>query len=309
MAGPWRRGLLRPGLIVAVAVCVGLLAIHVVPLLIHMSDNADMAKYGEAQFNFHAGLGERLNSLAHLAWSFIIFGLPFLIVLGIVAWRGDVSVAKERHEGGFTIIAAALALVALSLLGLIFGAGLMYRPRFGNPVMPLILLVLLGCVDFSSEGIRRFTGGVLIFYAIITGGSVFLLTGFGDNYLRDPLAVATDRIREDWHSHYTCGPAYIVGGNEIGNAPAAQGVGMYYGGTTIGLSDRDYRFSQWVDHDRLRDLGAIILETPRSMASSTTSALFPDTTPQLQLKLPFRRSFGNQTQTYLYRFVAPKHCP
>jgi hypothetical protein len=195
------------------------------------------------------------------------------------------------------------------LLTACLALGFRYRPRFSNPIMPLALLTLFAFLRIEPGGVRLLARCSLLACAVLAVGATAIYT---PPYARDPLDGATAVIRSAWDRQFACGPAYVLGDYEryaTAQAPTAYGIGMTFGRSVIGLSSGDLRAAPWVDGQRLRDLGAILVETPYSEKNSTALPAFSTATPPVTATLPYRRSFRDPEFVLAYRFVPPTHCP
>ena len=77
-----------------------------------------------------------------------------------------------------------------------------------------------------------------------------------------------------------------------------------------GASGDDFLRGHWIDRARLAAEGAVIIETPESLARAPFSRLLPQAAgPMTELRLPYRRWRGSGEHVYLYRFVPPENCP
>jgi hypothetical protein len=140
-------------------------------------------------------------------------------------------------------------------------------------------------------------------WGVLVAGVLGLAVAFPRIYLRDPAPQAAAYIRADWDSRYRCGPAYVLGFQH-----AAHGLGLYFGRGVIGASHGDFEHAQWIDHARLRRLGAVVVEY-RDETHPRFAAEFPQMTAPTILSLPYRRTGSGAQRSYVYRFVPPEGCP
>jgi hypothetical protein len=160
----------------------------------------------------------------------------------------------------------------------------------------------------EAAGLRLLARSTFVVCALLIGSAA----AFTPHFSQDPLERATATIRSNWDAQFACGPAYIIGAYEVGaasQAPAAYGIGMWFGRSVIGLSPGDYRYAPWVDQNRQRDLGAVLVETPFSDRNSTFLAEFSSATPATTITLPYRRTSSSEKFVLSYRFVPPLRCP
>ena len=83
----YRRIFQNVKLYVAGLAAVPIILVHVIPEVMY----GDAVGYGMGFFAPGGALSEHLVSLWHLVRSYVLYGLPALIALAAIAWRGGVS--------------------------------------------------------------------------------------------------------------------------------------------------------------------------------------------------------------------------
>jgi hypothetical protein len=144
---------------------------------------------------------------------------------------------------------------------------------------------------------------MLVIVTVIAIGTMALALAIPRLYLREPAPAGAAIMRADWDKTYACGPAYV-----LGYLHPAHAIGLYFGRGVIGVSYGDFEHAQWVDHDRLRQFGAVIVETAPNLMFPSFARAFPQMTPPKTIALPYRRSLRSAEHTYVYRFVPPQGC-
>lgn len=294
---PSHRVLLRrPGPYVAAAIAFAVFVLHLVPLM----QAPGAFGYAGETLQPAAGVIRRLDWLFSVIGSVALFGLPLIIALAVVARRRQLFFVGLPADGAPRVILLTAGL--LYGITLIFTLlGLRFRVRYGGPMLPVGLLGFFSVV--RVEAWRDFRRAMLVIVAVVAAGTVGLALAIPRLYLREPAPAAAALMRADWNKSYACGPAYV-----LGYLHPAHAIGLYFGGGVIGASYGDYHHAQWIDHDRLRRLGAIIVETAPDTLYPPFAAAFPQMTPPKLLQLPYRRTLQAAEHTYVYRFVPPQGC-
>jgi dolichyl-phosphate-mannose-protein mannosyltransferase len=289
----------RPKAYVAALLSVGMVAVHLVPML---SDPAPI-RYGLRIFDLAASLPKRALSLLKFVASIILYGLPFLLALAFLWRRGDIQPEPSQQCGPQRAIVLTTAILAAVITGMIVVGGAGYYIRMSKPLLPLFLLSIFCAIRFDPKAMQEFVRTSLVIWLV--GVVVVLLYAltFTCGTLREPAEEAAALIRADWERHYHCGPAYIVG-----EQLSAHAIGLYYGGSVIGLSLRDYWLEPWVDRDRIAKHGFILVGNPERRSITT----MPDVTPLdghvSTVESQYRHTLRNDRHVYQYHFVAPKAC-
>ena len=94
----------------------------------------------------------------------------------------------------------------------------------------------------------------------------------------------------------------------MGERFSAHAIGLYYGGSVIGLSLRDYWHEDWVDRDRIAKFGFILVASPERRSITSMTDVAPLEGPATTLELPYRRTIRSAKHIYQYYFVSPKAC-
>jgi hypothetical protein len=297
----------RPKAYVAALICLGLSAVHFVPMLSHPA----AIDYGMRVFNgtaktsswITAAFPRRAFSLMRFLASFILLQFPLLLVLLRLWRRGEVQQEPLQQHGPRWRIVLTTAILIAGLTALIVVGGARYDMRFSEPLLPLCVLSLSCIVRIHCQSVTMF---IREFFAIWLAGAfvalVYAIT-FISATLREPADEAEALIRADWERHYDCGPAYVVG-----ERFSAHAIGLYYGGSVIGLSLRDYWHEDWVDRDRIAKLGFILVASPERRSITTMADVAPLERPASTLELPYRRTLRSANHVYQYYFVSPKAC-
>lgn len=297
VATPSHRPLLRrPGPWIAAAIALAVLLLHLLPLL----GREGSFDYAEQTLQPAAGLTRRVDWFGSVVGSVVLFGMPLLIALAILAFRRELRPAGMPRDGAARVILLTAALLyGITLLLTLLG--MRFRVRYGGPMLPVGMLGLFCLV--RVEAVRRFLHAMLIIWAVVAAGVAVLVLAVPRIYLRDPAPAAAAAIRADWDRRYACGPGYI-----LGHLHAAHGIGLYFGRGAIGVSHGDFAHAQWVDHARLRRLGAVVVENAPGLVHGPFAAAFPAMTAETVLALPYRRTWQAAERIYAYRFVAPQGC-
>ena len=297
LATPSHRVLLRrPGPYVAAAIAVAVFVLHLVPL---MSAQGVFGYAGET-LQPAAGLTRRLDWFFSVVGSVALFALPLVIALAIVAWRRQLRFAGVPPDGAPRVILLTAAfLYGMTLLLTLLG--LRFRIRYGGPMLPFAMLALFCLVRLEAP--RDFLRAMLVIWSVMAAGVAVLAVAFPRSYLREPAPAAAAAMRADWDKTHSCGPAYVLGYQHPAHA-----IGLYFGRAVTGVSYGDYAHAQWVDRERLRRLGAIIVENQPDLMYPPFAAAFPQMTAAKVLQLPYRRTGSAAQHIYVYRFVPPQGC-
>lgn len=301
----YRRIFLRPGLYVATVIAVAMAIPHFIALL-GVPHLADMMRYSLATLQTDNGLLPRLGYVFVFVASLVIFSTPTLLALTALRLRGLrlqwAEPFDEQKQASRVIVVTALSCCAIVVAMALF-AGFASRLRYGDPFIPFLILALFASWRVDAPTLRVFAEGALVNIIIVAIGSAVLASLFPIAKVRDPAFEAAEVLRNRWNDQYSCGPAYI-----LGYPHDAHGLGAYYGGDVIGGNHGDYLFGQWIDKERLRRLGAIIVENPEADPNRTLWNAFPDNAPLRTFSLPLRRWRHDDAYVYRYRFVAPQAC-
>ncbi len=294
----FRKTFLNPKFYVAGIVGGIFAATNAVPMLLH----PEFLHYPLSIVHPEATILDRLISQGVLVWSLVLYLLPAIVMLAIIAWRreGVTFVTPEGSARRF-IITATIAILILTA-GVVAGVGIIYAERYSHPIFAVTILALLSVTTITPlarEGVVRVA---VIVWVVATLGSVGYALTVVNEPLREPAPAAADFLRERWAQKYTCGPAFI-----IGEKRPAHAVALYYPGV-IGLSRNDFSFAQWVDRDRLDRLGLIVIGTPQGAADMEFAGEFATRTATESISLPYRRTWSNQRHTYTYYFLPPRDC-
>lgn len=297
LATPSYRALLRrPGPYLAAAIAAAAFALHLVPLL----SAPGVFGYAGETLQPTAGVTRRLDWFFSVVGSVALFALPLIIALGIVVRRKQLRLVGVPQDGAPRVILFTAAfLYGITLLLTLLG--LRFRIRYGGPMLPLAMLALFCLVRLDAP--RDFLRAMLVIFAVMAAGVTALAVAFPRTYLREPAPQAAVMMRAEWDRSYPCGPAYVLGYQHPAHA-----IGLYFGRAAIGVSYGDYAHAQWVDHARLRQLGAIIVENAPDLIYPPFAAAFPSMTPPKVLQMPYRHTGSSARHTYAYRFVPPQGC-
>ena len=85
-------------------------------------------------------------------------------------------------------------------------------------------------------------------------------------------------------------------------------VALYYGGGVLGVGREDLDFGIWVDRDRLKRLGAIVIGEPDMASEKAFQGELQHRTPTGTTNLPYRRTWQSDLHTYEFYFVPPQGC-
>jgi len=290
----------NPRLYVAALVCAGIFAVHAIAVLAH----PDSLQYGMLHFHPIGVFFPRLVPLLYLVVSILIYGFPFLFAVGIAAYRGHVRfVTRPMGDARRLIVATVLIVVLFLALSILFG-GLDYEPRYALPVFGPIVLAGLCVIEIDPKGLRWCSLAALSVWSLFLVGTCLYAITFVNDKLREPAVAAAAILGAEWDARYPCGPSYILGDGRTAHVLAI----YYFLRPITGVSPDDFRFAQWIDKERLAQLGAIVAGTPdTSYQIEFTFGFLTHTTVQT-ISLPFRRTFSSRQYRYIYSFVAPLNC-
>jgi hypothetical protein len=295
---PSYRGVFsNPRLYIAGLVSLPVVALHVVPEL----SRGYSVQYAAGQF-WLTSIEGRLGALWQLARSYVLYGAVPLAGLAVLAWRDAVTVLPfpQTPAARFNLLVVLLYLACIVVM---IGFGLNYATRYTYPIFGLSLLALLSVIRIAPEGMKPFAVTTLrIWGAILVGALVYSQVAI-HRVQREPAPAAASALREIWDSRFGCGPAYV-----IGNDLSARGVAIYYGKPVTGLHFESTTRADWLDNDRLRQLGAIVVTTPAFAAQPQASQWFKGRATDT-LSFPYRRSFSAERHTYVYAVIPPQDCP
>jgi len=201
------------------------------------------------------------------------------------------------------VIVLTTAILAAVITGMIVVGGAGYDIRMSKPLLPLFLLSIFCAIRFDPKAMQEFVRTSLVIWLVGVVVVLLYAVTFTCGTLREPAEEAAALIRADWERHYHCGPAYIVG-----EQLSAHAIGLYYGGSVIGLSLRDYWLEPWVDRDRIAKQGFILVGDPERRSITTMADVTPLDGHVSTVESPYRHMLRNDRHVYQYQFVAPKAC-
>ena len=295
----YRRIFLNPKLYAAGLISVPIIALHAVPELSRMH----AVDYATTQLRTWLPFSGRLDRVWHFARSYVIYGIPVLIGLGVLWWRGGLSRRPMPWTPAQRLIVMTVAVYVAALVVMILALGLFYETRHTAPFFGLSALAFLTAISIDARGVRLFANGMLaLWIAIALGGVVYALVAM-HSIMQEPGPTAARTLREAWDRQFRCGPAYI-----IGNDRSARAIAIYYGRPVLGIAFDGTARSDWFDKDRLARHGAIVATVPSYAALPELAAWFKDRKLET-LTLPYRRTPRTASYTYMYYFIAPQECP
>jgi len=232
----------------------------------------------------------------------LIYATPFVIGLGLSVRQKTASFGMRLDDESRLVVITASALFAFVLLLVLF-AGLDFSLRFLNALYGFGILSVLCTARLTPTAVRYCLRMALCGWAVCLVGTVVYASCFVNNPLREPAPAAAAIIQHSWNSQFRCGPAYIVG-----NDRSAQAVALYFKGIVTGVSIGDWLHAQWVDRDRLRRFGAVVIATPANLADADFYSMLQKQTPRESVELPYRHTLSTTRHVYVYSFVAPTDC-
>lgn len=311
LAAPeFRRVLSRPGLYVAILICLVLVAPHFIAL----RTNPEAITFAAARFPFTPPSFDTLISYGQLVFGYVFFLFTawVVVVLGLLngdlAFRPPARVLAEWPAALRFIIVMNITVLVLLVLVITF-TGLTYLFRFNAPFATIAVLALAPLFTWTrgrrDGGERRVVFGIAAFNGALAVIAAVIYLGFtAHGIMQEPIAEPTEKVLADWHTEYACAPAYVTGHRD-----AAQLVGIHAGSETTALSSEDVAGAPWFDPERLHQRGAVVLDYA-PIVEGEVRRVFPEVTlgPEHVLTLPLLRTFTGQTITYYYRFIAPRGC-
>ena len=304
----FRTILKRPGFYVAVATGTVLILPHVVAVLRHSA----AFEYGLDHFDLQNALSQRLNGIAELFQSYLVFAAPAYLIVAYGLWKGMLAIRPARQDRSaasqfllFTAAAAHIILVALVMI-----TGLNFLARFGAPY---IMLTFLACAPLisGSEICMRWFDRIVVpatgaLYLIAGIAIAVIFTAFASHsVMQEPTGEAARLILKDWDSKYSCGPAYFVGGRQ-----GVYGVGIEAGRNVTVLAYREIASAIWYDDNKLRTGGAVVMDTDPEFKERMLKYLPGKVySAESKITVPLRRTWTGKQFTFPYRFIAPQNCP
>jgi hypothetical protein len=295
----YRKVFLNPKLYVAGLCALPLIALHAVPEWY----GGHAIQYAEGQFRWGLPLWYRLDYLWNFVRSFILYGGPFLIALGVLAWRKQIAFTGLSRTSAQRLILLAVLLYVTLIVVMIFGFAFNYATRHTFPLFGLALLALLTVIRIEPAGIKLFAGILFaVWTVVIVGTLVYSLVG-RHSILQEPGPAAASALRQEWERRFSCGPAYIIGSDR-----SVRLIAINYGKPVLGLAFEDTPREDWFDKRRMAALGAIIVTEPHSVGLPELAPWFKGR-PVETLALPYRRTRRTDPHTYAYAFATPEGCP
>ena len=298
-AGSLRRVFRNPGFYVAGLIC-GFLCL---PTAIAVLGHQTSLQYGLGFFRPDVFNWHKVTSVALLLASPLIYGVPFLIAVAVSIWRNNATLHLRLDNGEQRLVIGTALLLFASIFLLILVAGLEYLPRYFGPLYGFGILGLLCTVRIAPVGLRHCLRVALWSWAVFLVGTVAYAMYFVNDRLREPAPAAAAILQDEWNSQFSCGPAYL-----LGDPLSAYAIAPYFTRDVVGVSVGDYLLAQWVDRERLRRFGAILISTPAQEATLNWFSAIPNQSPRATMELPFRRTLSTRKQVYVYSFIAPANC-
>jgi 4-amino-4-deoxy-L-arabinose transferase-like glycosyltransferase len=290
-----RRSFLSPKLYVAVVICAAI----VTPTVILTMQHPETLNYASG----FAGSSwpRRLRSLSILAGSLLLYLSPIVIVLATLSFhrQGVVWIAPTSVAARFILVTTAA--VVLLTAALILGAGFIYSERYSYPIFAVLVLAVTGAVHADAGAYRQGSRTAVAVWVCVLVGSVIYAIVFINKPLREPAPAAAAILRGKWEQTFSCGPAYIIG-------IKGYAVALYYGGGVLGVGREDLDFGIWVDRDRLKRLGAIVIGEPDMASAKAFQRELQHRTPTGTISLHYRRTWQSDLHTYEFYFVPPQGC-
>jgi hypothetical protein len=303
----FRTILRRPGFYVAIATGAVLILPHVVAVLRHST----ALEYGLDYFDFKNPLSRRIGGLAELVVGYLTFAIPGCAIVAIGVWKGYLAIGlpqKRRAPASqFLLFTAVSTHVVLIILVMV--TGLNFLARFAAPYIMLTFLALAPLVEWGERTKRWFDSRV-----VPPVGALYLITGIAvaiiftrfasHSTMQEPTAEAARIILRDWHTKYTCGPAYFIGGRQ-----GVYGVGIEAGGEITTLAYREIGTATWYDDSKVRAKGAIVMDADPEFKERMLKFLPGKTySAESSVTIPLRRTWTGKQFTFRYHFIAPHGC-
>ncbi len=249
-----------------------------------------------------AGIDYRVGMLALFLGSILLLGLPFVAGLAISAWRGEVRVESIKRPFAMVIVATAVTSLGLVVI-LILAGGLDFSMRYITPFVGIMTLAALSKLSLRPGALRACLRlGLGTWLALLVVSAVYAMT-FVNERMREPAPAAAKMIGDDWDARFPCGPAYIVG-----FGPSAYGISLYFRHPIMALDEYDLFVAALADKEKLQEAGAIVIGTPSMAGYAAFLEAFPHRTQQVDISLPYRRTFSMRRHSYTYFFVPPAKC-
>jgi len=247
----------KPGLYLAIVVCLAIIAPHVIWLFKH--------NFLTIQYTFMRA-ATRVTWLGHFVYplQFLIPLLeacvPPLILFGVLylgSKKGEVLSARRAisaDQWWFLSLMAFGPLVLTLLLSLISGAAL--HAGWGLPLLSLWGVVLLAWTQPVVTPKRFYRFVTVLFVLLIVAWSTYTVatvkpdTSSG-NY---PGQVMATRIEKIWHDRYHTPLSYIIGPRWEAGV-----ISFYSKDRPAVLIHNDYQVSFWIDKERLKKKGAVVV--------------------------------------------------
>jgi hypothetical protein len=272
--------------------------IHLIPELLY----ANVLQYGVTRFDFNATLSIRAMSAWHLVRSFLFYGFPMLIGLAVLARHRDVGRPRmPRDPAQRFIVLTAIGTFIAMLLMIVIG-GLDYSTRYTFAFYGFSLLALLSVISIEPRGLRNYANVTLMIWGGIVIGTLVYTQVFINRGLREPAHAAAPMLSEAWVRQFSCGPAYVLGDDRTVRA-----IAIYFGRPVLGVRLNDIDVPIWLDKDRLRRLGAIVITSPGTLDAGMSDQWFLGRT-LTTITLPYRRTLRTDQHTYQYYFIPPQGC-
>jgi hypothetical protein len=295
---PLRQTFRNPRCYVAMAIGAAL----VLPTAVEVLQHRDTLDYGLLKFGLRPFDLPWVKALIQAVLAPLLYGLPFAAAVGISLWRHTAAVELEHDAPHRLVLSTTIGLFSLIVLLIVF-AGLNFHPRYLLGLYGFGILSVLCAVKLSPAALRTCERAAMWGWAIYLPACTAYAIFFVNDRLLEPAPAAAAIIESRWNATYACGPGYILGDNLSSHA-----IALYYQGRVTGLSLGDYLFAQWVDRDRLRRLGAVIVARPERRLFIDDALRMPNQGPQITLALPYRRTLSWRKHTYIYSFVPPTDC-
>lgn len=303
----YRSVLKRAGFYAAIAIAIALVLPHAVAVFRHSA----ALEYGLDHFDLQNPLSQRINGLVQLVVGYLTLAIPGYAIVAIGFWKGYLTIGlpqQKRTTASQFLLCTALSAHA-ALVVLVMLAGLNFLARFAAPYIMLTFLAVAPLTEWGESTKRWFDGRVVPFVGalnLVAGVSVAIIfTGFASHSaMQEPTAEAARLILKDWHSKYTCGPAYFVGGRQ-----SVYGVGIEAGRDVTTLAYREIAGAAWYDDNKLRAKGAVVMDTDPEFKERMLKFLPGKTySDESSVTIPLRRTLTGKQFTFRYHFIPPQGC-
>ena len=263
---------------------------------------SDTFETGVARFSLGGSLAERAQHVWDFVRSFVLYPAPALVGLGVLAWRGTVSRPRMPIDPAQRLLVLTTLGIAGLYLVLIVAAGLQYSARYSYALSGMATLALLSSLDIAPRGLKEYARVLLIIWAAIIAGTLVYTQFVIHRVFRNPAPEAAALLRAAWDKQYACGPRYV-----IGDDPTARSVAIYFGRPALGVAFDEADKPFWVDRDKLKREGAIVVSTPGWVTGPQFEA-FLKGQPLSTISAPYRRTWRSDRHDYQYYFIAPGGC-